>query len=787
MYSKYLWRLAGILRHVCCLGFLFISIPLHATDQPGTDASLLLVKDGQATGEFVVAEDISQAETFAVTDVRLWIQKITGAQVPILNAPSAKQNAKVFVGKNLAAEFKEDLSKLSENDGFAIRRKGRSVYVFGARPRATMYGLFAFLEKNSDLIWARPNERFGTVFGRAKDFPLTDTDCLDIPVFNYRSLGGGFPPHAATGEWQLRNRNNQCGRLYGPEMDMVNIAGRGLAGPIAGLFQEHPEYFAYYPAIKARKGVSGGEGSMCITRPGLPEIWARECLKIVGEKEKQTATKVKYFTIGPGDNWYCCQCPECIKPIPLPDGTVLEMKDPSAEKDPVFRSTQIFRFLNEAMKTWEKERPDVELVALAYIHMAEPPLVKLHPKLRIQFAPYADNSMHFPLLDARQPSRWRERFEKWLHMTDTLGFYEYWFSKPSPQGFYAAENLRALLPLPNSRNAFLFSHFDNDCFNPLEGGNMIGWDLGGMNPWVIARLFWDPTQDVDGLYRYYIKRAFREAAPQMTEYYELIKASWLDPEDQTMDSCHMGMKSLYNQMILKKKLEPKLFNILARAEAAAQNPDSKRLIKRMREGFSSFSQAIIRLSVADIPEMELDGDSFESVQWGKPDVLGDFKVLPATHIGAAKLPSQETRIKAAHDGTNLYLRVTALDSKISSINTVQTEAQAEIFPKGDHIEFWLGGTNGGFLFAFDANGAKYDAKNLDRSWNSGWRLNVKKTDAGYEGIAVIPLASVGLVPKQETKLGWFCAREINHKDEVPEEATYGGSVLNRTFYPIVFP
>ncbi len=748
-----------------------------AADEP------YLVKDGKAAGEFIVADDISQAETFGVTDIRRWIKEITGAEVPILKTQSSKKNTKIFVGKTFASEFKEDLAKLSDNDGFAIRRKGNNVYVFGSRPRATLYGLFSFLEKNSDIIWARPNERFGTVFGQTKDLQLTDTDCLDIPVFNYRAMGGGFPPHVPTDEWQLRSRNNHIGRIYGPEMDMFNIVGRGLAGPIAGLFKEHPEYFAYYPATKERKGVSSGEGSMCITYPGLPEIWARECMKIIKEKEKQTGAKISFFTIGPGDNWYCCQCPECTKPIKLPDGTTLEMKDPSAEKDPLFRSTQIFMFINEAMKTWEKERPDVQLVPLAYIHMAEPPRVKLHPKLSIQFAPYSDNSMHFPLLDPRQGAHWRERFEKWLQMTDTLGFYEYWFSKPSPQGFYASENLRALLKTKNYKNAFLFSHIDNDADNRLEGGSTRGWDLGGMNPWVIARLFWNPNQDVDALYRYYIKRTFREAAPKMTEYYEMIKASWLDPEDKTMDACHVGMRYIYENMIVKKKLEAKLFDILTRAEAAAKNPDSKRMIKRMREGYASFSESLSRLVIADIPEMAHDGDSFESVQWGKPEGLNEFKVLPPTHIGPAKVPSQETSIKAARDDKNLYLRFTASDSKIASINTVKGDGKTEIWPKGDHIEFWLSGANGTFLFAFDAEGNKYDAKNLDRSWNSDWRLKVKKTDSGYEAIAVIPLANLGLVPKQETKTQWFCVREINHKDEIPEEATFKGSVLYRTFYP----
>ena len=63
------------------------------------------------------------------------------------------------------------------------------------------------------------------------------------------------------------------------------------------------------------------------------------------------------------------------------------------------------------------------------------------------------------------------------------------------------------------------------------GNGEFGWDVGLMNHWVHTRLFWDPTQDVDSLYRYYIRRTYREAAPQMLAYYELIKNSWLDPKN----------------------------------------------------------------------------------------------------------------------------------------------------------------------------------------------------------------------------------------------------------------
>jgi hypothetical protein len=39
-------------------------------------------------------------------------------------------------------------------------------------------------------------------------------------------------------------------------------------------------------------------------------------------------------------------------------------------------------FINEAMPTWKKLRPNTPLHVLAYIHFAEPPLAPVHPDLR---------------------------------------------------------------------------------------------------------------------------------------------------------------------------------------------------------------------------------------------------------------------------------------------------------------------------------------------------------------------------------------------------------------------
>ncbi|QDV26494.1 DUF4838 domain-containing protein [Aureliella helgolandensis] len=744
-----------------------------------------LVTARVAVGEFVLPPNTAAAEAYATKDVRDWIQKITGAEVPIVTEPNASTATKVFVGTAFGKAFPTDLETLRGNDGFAVRRKGNNVYVFGSRPRGTLYGMYALLERNSDLIFARPHEDFGTVHGQSPDFELTDTDFIDIPVFLNRRFGPNWPAHRATGEWLLRNRDNTRDVRANYDgflnLDLIEPYGTNFAVPIASHQELHPEYFGYDPIKKSRRFVKHGEGTMCLSVPGLPAIWAEGLAEDIAKHEARFGRKVDHVRLGPGDNWFCCQCDRCTAPLALPDGTQLECQDPDSIKDPLFRSTQIMMFINEAMETWQKVRPEVPIHVLAYIHFAEPPRVTPHPDLGIWFAPYPTSNLHYPLLDARQPKPWGRRFEKWLTMTDRLGFYEYFESKPSPQAFYAAANLRAVMERPDHSNSLIYAEISNDFGTDGIGNGQFGWDVGQMNLWVHTRLFWDPTQDVDSLYHYYIQRTYREAAPQMLAYYDLIKTSWLAPDNDTFSSCHASIAGVYQGLIVDRGLEKECMRLLSEAEGAAQHPHSKTMIRRMREQYEGFGKDMARLMIANIPEMRGEADDFDSLQWEKPWVNDDFKLV--TRDSDEPKAFSSTKLQAAHDGDSLFLRFRLEDLPPQVV--ARSGDKAESWPKGDHVEFWLFGGGARYVFAFNAGGSQYDAKDLDRSWDSNWELKVRQTSVGWEAIASIPLSTFQLGAGQPTDLRWFCTREIQLSEQETTEVSYQGKPLYYRNFPIV--
>ena len=177
------------------------------------------------------------------------------------------------------------------------------------------------------------------------------------------------------------------------------------------------------------------------------------------------------------------------------------------------------------------------------------------------------------------------------------------------------------------------------------------------------------------------------------------------------------------------------------------------------------------------------GDTFECIQWEKPQEADDFRIL--RRAGEHRMPEDATTLRAAHDGQRLYLRFTARDSRVDAVQAAPRTEGEELWPRGDHIELWLKRGRTRHVFALNVNSSVYDAKELDRDWDSGWRVLTRRVAAGWEAIAVIPMESLGMRPDQRTGWTWYCSREIRHAGRRPIEVSYQGTPLYRKDFPVV--
>jgi hypothetical protein len=404
--------------------------------------------------------------------------------------------------------------------------------------------------------------------------------------------------------------------------------------------------------------------------------------------------------------------------------------------------------------------------------------VKPDPDLNIIFAPYPTSNQHFALADERQSKEWREWYLKWLTLTKRFGMREYFFLNTiAPLSYSAKKDLMMLMEKQDAKNLIVASEIYDDV---TQGEPK--WDLAAMQEWIIVRLFWDPRQDVKTLRDRYIKRAYRDAAPYMTKYYDIVRDSWLDPKDKTTLNCHCGNNYIFENIIVKKGLEKKCLKTLKDAIAAAKNPKSKELIERKYKLLAGQGKALGKLIVDFVPEMKDDGMTFESVQWEKPSGMSQFRRLYL--YKKPSLPKEDTEIKAAHDGENLYIRITAHDQNVAAIEAMKP-GETEVFPQEDHIEFWIYTPAPTYLFAFNSSGAMYDSKNLDRKWNSGWKCETRKTKYGWEAILKIPVKSIGMKPGVKTRLRWGGIRLMKHKGGGVEQSSFKGVARHGRSYPII--
>ena len=157
-----------------------------------------------------------------------------------------------------------------------------------------------------------------------------------------------------------------------------------------------------------------------------------------------------------------------------------------------------------------KVHPDIFLVVDAYSVYAAPPVErKLHPNLVVRFAPLAYHAE-----DYRQ-----ESLREW----DTL-------SKAAKRIYF-----RPNLMLAGRRDGMplLYGHKFGKDFRYLASHGMMGtdfdacchnWATQGLNYYIVARLHWNPEQNVDALVDDYCQAGFGPAAKSVRRYFDLLEA-----------------------------------------------------------------------------------------------------------------------------------------------------------------------------------------------------------------------------------------------------------------------
>ena len=114
------------MKKAMCLSLmlLFLTVAVWA-------APVELVKAGKAVAEIVLAKDANQGMKLAADDLQLYLGKISGAELKIVNSPTPDVKNQVYVGES---EFTRKLGFTPakfDNSGFEIVAKDNYVILAG--------------------------------------------------------------------------------------------------------------------------------------------------------------------------------------------------------------------------------------------------------------------------------------------------------------------------------------------------------------------------------------------------------------------------------------------------------------------------------------------------------------------------------------------------------------------------------------------------------------------------------------------------------------------------------
>ncbi len=746
-----------------------------SAEKSSAPSSLPVAKGGKPAAEIIVPEVPSAPVVMAARELQKWVKEISGAELGIHHAPTAAKNTKIYLGREFAADGKDDLAATAGSDGVAVRSNGRNLYVFGSQDRGVLNGVYELLHRNTDLIFARPDGECGTVFTKTPDLVFKAIDFRVVPSWKERSFGlvnHHFEP--LSHEWSMRNFANYRGMFYNKYQILSSLScffSSSIAYEYGTLlanekyFGRHPEYYGWKEGRRHPYQHYGLQ--VCYTSDAGREAVVREALAAL---KRDMTPEIAEVHFGFGDTWDLCLCPDCMKPIRCEDGTVLKSGDDA------FRATQYYRYLNRITDAVSKEYPNLKISTLAYLYAAVPPRVKLHPRLTVIFCPYVKNDK----VSVTDPANkvWETRSREWAAVGKNTGIYEYYGDSsdfPRPIADTAEKDMRFWNSLGIDSSLSLETYPDYRRPKPAEDKLAGAWDVSAVEYWCIGRLMWDSSQDVKALRKEYFRRAYREAAPAVEMFYAILHKAWYSDafpaywNDIAYNSAHY--------YILKKGNEKAMRDALVSAEKTAVHPASVKLVKNLRNRFEHLVEVAktipdtLTLNVPYRADAAKAYQDFDSPLWTRGGVIEHLR--PCGKV-TEKLPEdKDGRITILHDRLNLYIKWSQRLPMTAKKGWLQLPELAcepnrdyprdKVWQNGVNtrmtLEFFLAPPDRSryFQFACNNHGALYDAEGYNAKFDCGFTAKVRKTADSFEAMFQVPLLELGINVNTGNRIsGMFC-------------------------------
>ncbi len=450
---------------------LFLIISCRNTGQ------INITDNGRSEYKIVVSSNPVGSDLKAASELQKYIERISGALLPIVDDNSPAGTSEIIIGKNNRikdADISIDFEELGD-DGFVIKTAGDKLYIAGGKEKGTLYGVYTFLE---DYLGCRNYSENVTVVPKNKDITIRKIDDKQIPCFTFREMHFYGPRQSELYlNWHkldLKEGKNEWGMFVHTFDDLV---------PPEKYFKTHPEYFSYLNIQRIP------DGQLCLSNPDLFDI------VVEGLKERmKEKPEALYWSVSQNDTYKACECDECKKLYKKYGG---------------YSGAYVW-FVNRVAK----EFPDKVISTLAYQFTRKAPEnIKPDNNVNIMFCSIECNRSK-PLATDPASASFRRDAENWCKLTDNIFMWDYivqFRSLVSP-----FPNLRVLQPnLQYFRDLGMKMMFQ-------QGSGGLKSEFYELRQYLDAKLLWNPDANVDSIINDFVNGYYGPAGKYIKQYIDTM-------------------------------------------------------------------------------------------------------------------------------------------------------------------------------------------------------------------------------------------------------------------------
>ncbi len=672
-----------------------------------SSAARLLVEEGVPRGQIVVAAEAPRMTVLAAQELQVFLEAISGAELPVVETPSADYPLRIYVGRSGdtdalgvtddGLEFGSFIMR-SVPDGLILLGHDADFvpiepYTFHRNPghpdvervwrewdaitgntfsnprgmvgnqynsgmgihsydqRGTLNAVYQFL-RDLGVRWYMPGE-LGTVIPELRNIALPDVDETVTPAFDWRmaTFAVYFSSSPEDILYYLRQGFNHG--------DVVGHWSHGLRDVTRRqeMKEKHPERYALVRGVR-----QASSNQACLSDEGLLDAALRFARFMYDHYDLPSVSMM------PQDGFMFCECELC------------EGKDTPGRGRDGLHSDYVWGFVNQVATELYKTHPDRTVSCLAYGTYRLPPAAidKLSPNVSAGIVHSRGRSFDDPevrdgLLELRE--QWKQKTDKplwtWEHylFSTRAPFLPYYFPRVIDQGI-------------KSSHKDHFGEFIEVSFGPFpeRGHGMHAPIINHLNIYVTGRLQWDPNLDIEELLDEYYPLFFGPAAPRMQAFIGFCEA---------------------NRDLLRRDVEKinTAFELLGAAVAAAPQDSVYQqriaLLVDYMQGLSEWRDQLVR-GREGVPETTLvSRPGSPLVLDGRLDdtVWQDLSAHPLVDVRSGEPARTPSWFKMYWDGGegegHLVLGIYCSEPDMANLRTTTTESGDWRVFDGDNVELMV--------------------------------------------------------------------------------------------------